>query len=224
MSHHNILSESEEMYLVTIRKICESCTDTPIPIPHLAQELDVLPVSVNQMVKKLSEAGLLEYQPYKGVELTDKGRMISTKILRHRRLWEVFLVRELKMGLDDAAELSCRLEHPITEDVAHRLSTFLGDPEICFHGSPIYHGNGKNPNKEISLCHTKVGQRCHIIRMVADQNTRSFLAEDGLRVGMEATVNAISGSGAMLLNTGNEHSAAISKKIAEKIFVEVILE
>ena len=73
MPHHNNLSESEEMYLVTIRKICESCTDTSIPIPHLAEELAVLPVSVNQMVKKLAEAGFVEYIPYKGVELTAEG-------------------------------------------------------------------------------------------------------------------------------------------------------
>ena len=224
MPHHNNLSESEEMYLATIRKICESCTDTPIPIPHLAEELALLPVSVNQMVKKLAEAGLVEYIPYKGVELTAKGRKISTKILRHRRLWEVFLVRELKMELTEGAELSCRLEHLTAEDVAQRLSTFLGDPEICFHGSPIYPGNGKKPNKEISLSHIKVGQRCHIIRVEADENTQSFLAEEGVHAGMEAIINAVSSSGAMLLEPGNGYPASVSKNIAEKIVVEVILE
>ena len=148
MPHHNLLSESEQMYLVTIRKICESCTDTPIPIPHLAEELSVLPVSVNQMVKKLAEAGYVEYIPYKGVELTLKGREISTKILRHRRLWEVFLVKDLKMTLDEANTLTCRLEHITTEDVAQRLSIFLGDPTVCFHGSPIYKADGSNLNKK----------------------------------------------------------------------------
>ena len=106
MAHHNIigyfsmahltnLSQSEEMYLVTIRHICEDCTDRPIPIPEIAEKLDVQPVSVNQMVKKLAEAGLVKYTPYKGVELTADGKDISSRILRHRRLWEVFLVKNL---------------------------------------------------------------------------------------------------------------------------------
>ncbi len=224
MPHHNNLSESEEMYLVTIRKICESCTDTSIPIPHLAEELSVLPVSVNHMVKKLAEAGFVKYIPYKGVELTAKGQKISTRILRHRRLWEVFLVRELKMELDEASDLACRLEHPIAEDVAQRLSTFLGDPEYCFHGSPIYPGDGKESHKEISLSHIKVGQRCHIIRVEADENTQSFLAEEGVHAGMEAIINAVSSSDAILLKTGSGKPTTVSKNIAEKIVVEVILE
>ena len=224
MPHHNNLSESEEMYLVTIRKICESCTDTTIPIPHLAQELDLLPVSVNQMVKKLTEAGLVEYQPYKGVELTAEGRRISTEILRHRRLWEVFLVRELKMVLDEAAELSCRLEHPISEDVAQRLSTFLGNPEVCYHGSPIYPGNGEKPNQDISLDHLKVGQHCHIVRVDVDQHTRSFLAEEGIHAGKQAVINAISSSGSILIEPDNGHPTCVSKQIAQKIFVEATFE
>lgn len=224
MPHHNNLSESEEMYLVTIRKICESCTDTTIPIPHLAQELDLLPVSVNQMVKKLTEAGLVEYQPYKGVELTAEGRRISTKILRHRRLWEVFLVRELKMVLDEAAELSCRLEHPISEDVAQRLSTFLGNPDVCYHGSPIYPGNGEKSNQEISLDQLKVGQHCHIIRVDSDQQTRSFLAEEGIHAGKQAAINAISSSGSILIKPDNGNPTCVSKQIAQKIYVEGTLE
>ena len=224
MPHHNNLSESEEMYLVTIRKICESCTDTPIPIPHLAQELDVQPVSVNQMVKKLTEAGLVEYQPYKGVELTEEGQKISTRILRHRRLWEVFLVRELKMTLDEASELACRLEHPISEDVAQRLSIFLGNPEVCYHGSPIYSGSNEKINPEISLNQLKVGQHCHIIRVEADQHTRSFLAEEGIHAGMQAIIDAISNTGSILMETTNGRSTCISKQIAQKIYVEGTLE
>ena len=80
MSSQNILSESEQMYLVTIRKICEHCDEIPIPISQIADELAVLPVSVNQMVKKLEESGWVTYIPYKGVELTAEGRKISSLI------------------------------------------------------------------------------------------------------------------------------------------------
>ncbi len=224
MPHHNLLSESEQMYLVTIRKICESCTDTSIPIPHLAEELSILPVSVNQMVKKLAEAGYVEYIPYKGVELTILGREISTKILRHRRLWEVFLVKDLKMTLDEANSLTCRLEHITTEDVAQRLSTFLGEPTVCFHGSPIYKADGSNLNKEIFLSELKVGQSGHIVQVDADANVKSYLADEGIHSGSEININAINHSGAILLETSNGNQVTVAQNIAEKIVVETNIE
>jgi DtxR family transcriptional regulator, Mn-dependent transcriptional regulator len=224
MLDHNILSESEEMYLVTIRKICESCADTPIPIPDMAAALGVMPVSVNQMIKKLSEVGLVEYTPYKGVELTEEGRQISTKILRHRRLWEVFLVGELKMNLDEADTLTCRLEHLTTEDVARRLSLFLGNPAVCFHGSPIYPGDGSQPLVEIPLTQIKVGQCCYVIRVEADENTCAFLAEEGVSAGQKISVNASGNLGSTLLENSEGNQVIVAPNIIEKIFVEAILE
>ena len=224
MPHHNNLSESEEMYLVTLRKICESCEDTPIPIPDLAEALHVQPVSANQMIKKLTESGFVKYTPYKGVELTTEGRNISTKILRHRRLWEVFLVKDLKIALDDADALACRLEHLTSEDVAQRLSVFLGDPIVCFHGSPIYTGDGSKPQGEILLSEIKAGQRCQITRVATDENTRSYLATEGLSMGLQLKVNAISSSGSMLIEDSTGNQVALAKNIVEKIFVEEISE
>ena len=223
MSHHNSLSESEQMYLVTIRKICESCTDTPIPIPDLADALSVLPVSANQMVKKLAEAGYVEYIPYKGVELTPEGHTISTRILRHRRLWEVFLVKDLKMTLEEADTLTCRLEHITTEDVAKRLSTLLGDPAVCFHGSPIYQEDGSASNDEIPLSQIKVGQNSHIVRVEAEEGVRIFLENEGLTPGVELTINAISSSGTLLLETSTGKQVTMTKNIAEKTIVEADL-
>ena len=88
------MSESEEMYLVSISRANEKM-DGPVPLTRLASELDVQPVSVNQMVKKLEEAGKVIYVPYKGGSLSAKGKKQALHILRHRRLWEVFLVEKL---------------------------------------------------------------------------------------------------------------------------------
>lgn len=224
MPNHNTLTESEQMYLVTIRKICEHCDEIPIPIPQLAEELSVLPVSVNQMIKKLADAGFVTYIPYKGVELTDEGRAISTRILGHRRLWEVFLVRELKLSLREADVFACRLEHAIDEDVAQRLSTFLGDPKVCFHGSPIYNGKDSEIDVEIRLADIKIGQRCQIVRVNTDENTRSFLADEGIHAGMEAIVSAINNSGAQHLAIQNGNHLTVAQDIAVNIIVEEILE
>ncbi len=221
MTHHNKLSESEEMYLVTIRHICEDCIDRPIPIPEIAEKLAVQPVSVNQMVKKLADEGLVTYTPYKGVELTAEGKNISTRILRHRRLWEVFLIKDLKMDLDEADELACQLEHVTSDDLADRLSDFLDHPKTCFHGLPIYPSEDQGVMQpSIALSELKVGQEFQTARVDVDSNLRTFLTDQGLFPGNLGCVIAANNSGTILLQTAPENQVTITKDIAEKVFVE----
>ena len=89
MVSHNMnesITESTEMYLLRIALLSEE--GDPVPISQLAEELDISPVSTNQMCRKLEEKDLVEYQPYKGVTLTLQGEVIALRVLRKRRLWE----------------------------------------------------------------------------------------------------------------------------------------
>jgi Fe2+ transport system protein FeoA len=107
--------------------------------------------------------------------------------------------------------------------VAKRLSTFLGDPAVCFHGSPIYQEDSDASNNELPLSHIKVGQHSHIVRVEADEGVRSFLADEGLNPGVELTINAISSSGVLLLETSTGKQVTMTKNIAEKTIVEASL-
>jgi len=220
MAEQKILSESEEMYLVTIRRICEDCTDTPIPIPDLAKEMGVQPVSVNQMVNKLAENGLVKYIPYKGVELTAEGRGIANRILRHRRLWEVFLVKSLKMGLDEADQLACQFEHITSPAVADRLSEFLEHPTVCYHGNPIPTGDeGQGKLLEgIPVAQLQIGQSSPVLRIDADPVTTGYLEDEGIRLGVEVRLVATGKNGDILLEspTGRVH---LSLELSSAIMV-----
>ena len=222
MFDNNTLSKSEQMYLVTIRQFCENCTESSsIPIPDIAAKLDVQPVSANQMVKKLEDAGVVQYTPYKGVALTEDGQAISTRILRHRRLWEVFLVRSLKMDLDEADALACQLEHVTSSDVANRLSNFLDDPSVCFHGLPIYSPEDTTRFVEsVSLKHIQIGQPFQIIHITGDENTVAFLAEQHISPGNRGSILAANDIGSLLVQTAHGSSITMTKEIAEKIIVE----
>jgi len=55
-------------------------------VSSLAESLSVKPASVTEMIKKLSELGLLKHEKYKGFELTSKGRAAAMRILRRHRL------------------------------------------------------------------------------------------------------------------------------------------
>src|SRR5438094_10358498 len=64
----------------------------------IAAMLDVAPPSVSGMVKRLSETGLIEHVPYRGVQLTSPGRRAALRMIpRHRLLG---LYRPQHLGYD----------------------------------------------------------------------------------------------------------------------------
>lgn len=132
------LSESTEMYL----KAMAEFGDRDIAVSRLAERLSVTPVSANEMIKKLGEQGLVSHTPYKGVNLTKKGRTVACDVLRRQRLWEVFLYKHLKIEWAKIYELACALEHATAPEVTEALAAFLGNPKFCPRGNPIPDGNG----------------------------------------------------------------------------------
>lgn len=223
MHEHNILSETEEMYLVTIHTICEHCSETPIPIPEIAKALGVQPVSVSQMVNKLTENGLVNYIPYKGVELTPEGRTISTRILRHRRLWEVFLVQSLSMDLESAGRLACQFEHSTTPNVANRLSHFLGNPTVSYRGDPI---PGSDEGKDIlfdglQATHLQTGQSSTILRIDANPIVTKFLSDEGIRPGVKIRLLAVGENGDVLLEGPAGHLQISSELLSTMMVANI---
>src|SRR5436190_7855154 len=103
----------------------------------LAERLGVTPGSVSAMVRKLSELGLLEHEPYRGVRLTSQGRRVALEVLRHHRLIELFLAKELGMSWDRVHAEAEVLEHVISEELEQLIAARLGDPRLDPHGDPI---------------------------------------------------------------------------------------
>lgn len=207
MSDHNMeeMSESEEMYLISIVRLVEQGIETPIPIPRLAAELSIQPVSVNQMVHKLAEEGWVNYIPYKGVELTAKGEQAALQVLRDRRLWEVFLTENLNLSPKEADALACRLEHLTTQKVTGRLARFLGHPTVTPQGLPIPQLNGGDEDlSSLSLVKLPPGQRGGVVQIDGDPTVRAFLEAEGIRPGVEVLLLAIGGEGAVLLQVGKK--------------------
>ena len=214
------LSENEQMYLVTIAKIQERVGEKLVPISDLAETLSFLPVSVNQMIRKLADDGLLVYQPYKGVEFTAVGSEIVLRILRYRRLWEVFLVKHLNIELDEADALACRMEHITNDRVADSLSEFLGSPRVCFHGHPIPSlGDIGKPTPRIPLNNLGTGEVARVSGIEADPAAVSFLRNEDFIPGSHVKVLGIGDGGAMLLEV-NDHQVNLSTGIAGKVVVE----
>jgi DtxR family Mn-dependent transcriptional regulator len=105
--------------------------------------METKPSSVTDMIKKLSDKGLVNYKKYRGVSLTEKGSKAALSIIRKHRLWEVFLVDKLDFSWDEVHEVAEQLEHIKSEELVDKLDKHLGYPKIDPHGDPIPSKDGE---------------------------------------------------------------------------------
>ena len=103
----------------------------------LAERMHVSPPSATAMMKRLHELELVERAPYRGVVLTDRGRLCALEVLRHHRLLERYLADSLGMSLDEVHAEADRLEHVLSEELEARIDAVLGFPTHDPHGDPI---------------------------------------------------------------------------------------
>ncbi len=181
------MSESTEMYL---KAMAELGAGDVVAVGRLAGRLGVTNVSANEMMRRLTDQGLVSHLPYKGVSLTKTGRAAACSVLRRQRLWECFLYEYLHIEWAKLYELACSLEHATAPEVTEALSVFLGDPKFCPRGNPIPSANGSLiPLKGIPLREVPVGAKVRVLAVNATEtNVLKYLQERGILPGCELTI------------------------------------
>ena len=119
---------------------------------ELARRLGVTAPTATAMAKRLDEQGLVARAPYRGVTLTERGRLVALEVLRHHRLLERYLVETLGMPLGEVHAEADRLEHVLSEEVERRIDEALGFPTLDPHGDPI-------PDRKLRLADARVHER-----------------------------------------------------------------
>lgn len=125
-------SEHTEMYLKAIWHIEEKGED--VKVSSIAKLLDVTQPSVVQMLRKLHNTKLVEYNQA-SVKLTGVGRKIGIQMIRNTRLLEVMMKDQLKIEIDE--EMACGIEHHMKNTFTDALCTLLKHPRKCPHGHNI---------------------------------------------------------------------------------------
>ncbi|MBK8634364.1 MAG: metal-dependent transcriptional regulator [Saprospiraceae bacterium] len=133
---------AEENYLKAIFKIAEK-EKKSVSTNSLARALQTSPASITDMIKKMADKNLLNYEKYKGVTLTIDGNKIATELIRRHRLWEVFLVEKLRFAWHQVHEIAEELEHIGSPELITRLDAFLDYPKFDPHGDPIPNAEGR---------------------------------------------------------------------------------
>jgi DtxR family Mn-dependent transcriptional regulator len=128
-------SPAVEDYLETIYELHES--GIPPMRARLVERLGVSAPTVSETVARLVREGYLTLDDQRVLELTERGLVAATAVMRRHRLAERLLVDVLKVPWHQVHEEAHRLEHAISETLEPYLVKVLGDPGTCPHGNPI---------------------------------------------------------------------------------------
>lgn len=188
MTAADTLTRSVEDYLKAVYRL--SPEGRPASTSEIARLLELSAPSVSGMVKRLSELGLLEHLPYKGVQLTAQGRRVALRMVRRHRLIESYLVEFLGYSWDTVHSEAERLEHAVSDTLVERMAVALGHPSVDPHGDPIPTADGAVEELATTpLAVLEVGDTAEIVRVSENDAERlRYLASLGLKPGTLVTV------------------------------------
>lgn len=131
-----MLSPAVEDYLKAIYKL-QTQTSEAISTGDIAAAMEVSAASATNMVKRLAEFELIEYESYKGARLTDAGQKVALEVIRHHRLLELYLKEVLDYSWEEVHREAEQLEHHISETFESKIEELLDYPTRDPHGHPI---------------------------------------------------------------------------------------
>jgi DtxR family Mn-dependent transcriptional regulator len=117
------VSDQMQEYLETIYRLEED--GHVARTGEIARHLGVAPPSVTDMLQKLEKAALVEYEPYKGVNLTEKGRAVGKRQLEKHRIMQAFLQEVCGMDHKSAHDAACDMEHTLPRPLEAWCAAFL---------------------------------------------------------------------------------------------------
>ena len=211
--------EFEDEYLETLYEFNERIPGERVRNGELAKYLGVSPASATEMIQRLAKNGFVDYVPYKGAILTEKGLEHGMMMKRRHRLAEVLLTQLPFEG--DVHETACRLEHAFNDDLEVCISLLLGNPETDPSGKTIPPANSRiahrlEPKSTVStLSSLPESKKAEVTLIMTTSSTRAVLKGMGLKIGDIVEYNE---SGYFL--NGEEFS--ISKELADRILLRLL--
>ncbi|MBJ35491.1 MAG: hypothetical protein CMB62_02630 [Euryarchaeota archaeon] len=218
MAGMDALSESAEMMIKNINQL--AADEKRVRTSDLAAKTKLKPATVTEMIQRLGDLGLVDYEAYHGVHLTKQGQHVADVIEHRFNILERFLTEILGVDGDEASEVACRMEHVLTRDVEHKLTTFLGiDPqkesELFCHKINI---EDNNEHKYLPLSNFGEGKTGTVRLIFEDNELSKILKEKGIRPGNSLMLKK---ANEKIYNVEtDEGNFSLDKETAAKIIVQ----
>ena len=156
----------------------------------IAQRLSLTAASVSGMVKRLADQGLLSYERYRGVMLTDTGRRAALRTIRRHRVIESYLSHALDYPWDRVHDEAERLEHAASDELVNRMASAIGEPVVDPHGAPIPSRDGLMDETDyLSLSELGAGFGARVVQVSDDDpEMLRYLGELAIVPGAEVII------------------------------------
>jgi len=187
---------------------------------RIADRLRVSRPSVSEMIKRLTEEGLIKVTEGH-ITLTDSGEELAQRVVRRHRLAERFMTDILGLSWALAHREAGRWEHVMSDAVEEAMRQKLGNPTTCPHGNPIP-GSGYSAPPAVSLSKVTTGQKFTVSRIPEElefsPGMLEFLENTNLMPGLSGEVTSTNDKGDMTLSVDGQN-IVVEKFATERILV-----
>jgi len=128
----NPITPTMEDYLEAIYNLSKE--KRAVRVRDIAKKLDVKMPTVTNMLKTLSERGLIDYEKYEYLELTENGSDVGQEIDRRHQIFRNFLTNILKIDYNQSDEDACKMEHAVSPTTLEAFVDFMEFIDNCPRG------------------------------------------------------------------------------------------
>ena len=186
----------------------------------IAALMNVSAASVTEMLRILANEGLITYERYRGVSLTEAGLAQAKRIRDKHQIAERFLMEVLDKDPGEAHEEACKMEHILSDESAKKMCRIVGpaemsECEVC----------GTDCVKKVSgmrLSRMSAGMTGKISHLKCEdaEKIRKLVAIGFVPGRSISLVNRTTNNGPMIFRMG-ESNIALDQDLASIVFVNV---
>ena len=213
-------SLAEENYLKALFHLSGETGD--VAVNHLSRQLGIKMPTVTSMMKKLADKKLVQYESYKPVKLTEKGKKEARLIIRKHRLTEMFLSEKMGFGWEEVHDIAEQIEHIQSPAFFEKMDELLGFPKMDPHGSPIPDKQGRMSFAAfIKLSDCKAGETV-VLSAVIQTSTEflQYLNSRQLKLGIQLKIRSVEPfDGSYLVSYVGHPNETLTGMVAQRLLV-----
>ncbi len=119
------ISTKQQEYLEVIYELSRDGDHQHAHAKNIAEKLKIKMASVTDVMRTLSDLGLIHYEARRAVTLTEEGERIAEELHRRHTILADFFEKVLGTTHDRAQNFACEIEHLIDNPLAERFSHFI---------------------------------------------------------------------------------------------------
>jgi DtxR family transcriptional regulator, Mn-dependent transcriptional regulator len=190
---------------------------------RVAEHVGVSPVTMHEMVRRLTQSGYVTIDRKKQLRLTPEGQQLAESVYRRHTLAERLMTDVLGLDWAQAHREAHRFEHVITPLIEERLAELLKHPQTCPHGNPIPGVRVALVEESVPLSTVAEGTTVEVARISEeaerDMQLLGYLGTHGVKPGIWVLVAQVAPWLGTIMLRREDDEFPIGLQVATKIHV-----